>query len=140
MTPIFLKLQVEPITALQASAKYRSVLQAVQCIAKEEGLGAFWKGHLSSQLLAVTYSGIQFTSFELYTRWTAQFLSKFSDGETQKLSPPVNFVCGCLAGITSATCTQPLDVLKTRFIAQGEPRVYRHFKLFLWNLINSLYR
>ncbi|VDD75465.1 unnamed protein product [Mesocestoides corti] len=122
------QLQVEPITALQVSAKYRSVFQAIRCIAREEGLRAFWKGHLSSQLLAVTYSGIQFTSFELYTRWCAEALYIFDDNMegNPTISPAINFSCGCLAGITSATCTQPLDVMKTRFIAQGEPRIYNH--------------
>lgn len=112
---------------MQASAKYRSVFQAIRCIIKEEGFGAFWKGHLSSQILAVSYSGVQFTSFELYTRWCAHLLPRpDEDGETrQTVASAVNFTCGCLAGVTSATCTQPLDVLKTRFIAQGEPRVYK---------------
>lgn len=118
---------MEPISTIQSSAKYRSVFQAVRCIAKEEGFSAFWKGHLSSQILAVSYSGIQFTSFELYTRWCAQLTSGHSANSTtnQGIASAVNFACGCLAGITSATCTQPLDVLKTRFIAQGEPRVYK---------------
>ncbi|VDM16276.1 unnamed protein product [Hydatigera taeniaeformis] len=124
------QLQVEPISTMQESAKYRSIFQAIRCIIKEEGLGAFWKGHLSSQILAVCYSGVQFTSFELYTRWCAHLLPKSGeDGEVcQTFASAVNFTCGCLAGVTSATCTQPLDVLKTRFIAQGEPRVYNNLR------------
>ncbi|KAL5109605.1 Mitochondrial thiamine pyrophosphate carrier [Taenia crassiceps] len=124
------QLQVEPISTVQASAKYRSVFQAIRCIIKEEGFGAFWKGHLSSQILAVSYSGVQFTSFELYTRWCAQILPRLGENSDnrQAIASVVNFTCGCLAGVTSATCTQPLDVLKTRFIAQGEPRVYNNLR------------
>ncbi|VDL59297.1 unnamed protein product [Hymenolepis diminuta] len=124
------QLQVEPISAVQESAKYRSVFQAIKCIAKEEGFGAFWKGHLSSQILAVSYSGIQFTSFELFTRWYT-YLTRGIQGDPetrQFIASAVNFICGCLAGVTAATCTQPLDVLKTRFIAQGEPRIYNNIR------------
>nr|CDS28925.1 expressed protein [Hymenolepis microstoma] len=124
------QLQVEPISAVQESAKYRSVFQAIKCIVKEEGFAAFWKGHLSSQILAVSYSGIQFTSFELFTRWYA-FLTKGIGGDPetrQSIASAVNFTCGCLAGVTAATFTQPLDVLKTRFIAQGEPRIYNNIR------------
>ncbi|VDL98644.1 unnamed protein product [Schistocephalus solidus] len=96
------QLQVEPISGLESSSKYRSCLQAIRCITAEEGFSAFWKGHLSSQLLAVSFSGTQFAPYPL--------------------SPLPNFICGSLAGITGGTITQPLDVLKTRFIAQGSAR------------------
>lgn len=119
------QLQVEPIAMLQTEAKYHGIVQAIKCISKEEGFRAFWKGHLSSQLLAVSYSAIQFVSFELYTKWASVLLSRFHNQEVGELSSPVNFSCGCLSGITCAIATQPLDVLKTRFIAQGEPKVYR---------------
>ncbi|KAM7535064.1 hypothetical protein Aperf_G00000098299 [Anoplocephala perfoliata] len=124
------QLQIEPISTVQASAKYRSVFQAIRCIAKEEGISGFWKGHLSSQILAVSYSGIQFTSFELYTKWYAYLSERVGrDSEArQSFASAVNFTCGCLAGMTAATCTQPLDVMKTRFIAQGEPRIYNNLR------------
>ncbi|VDN11536.1 unnamed protein product [Dibothriocephalus latus] len=100
--------------------------QAIRCIAAEEGFAAFWKGHVSSQLLAVSFAGTQFAAFEIYTYWWSTLLSHNANQQSSPLSPLPNFLCGCLAGITGATVTQPLDVLKTRFIAQGEPRTYKN--------------
>nr|VZI46361.1 unnamed protein product [Spirometra erinaceieuropaei] len=121
------QLQVEPINLLDRSSKYRSCLQAFRCIAAEEGFSAFWKGHLSSQLLAISFSGTQFAAFEIYTFWWSTSLShNAGDQQRSPLSSLPNFLCGCLAGITGGTITQPLDVLKTRFIAQGEPRTYKN--------------
>lgn len=34
-----------------------------------------------------------------------------------------HFVCGGIAGCLSSTVAQPLDVLRTRLVAQGEPKV-----------------
>lgn len=36
-----------------------------------------------------------------------------------------DFVCGSLAGCAAMTCAMPLDVIRTRLVAQGEPKVYR---------------
>uniref|UniRef100_A0A0X3NHS2 Mitochondrial thiamine pyrophosphate carrier n=1 Tax=Schistocephalus solidus TaxID=70667 RepID=A0A0X3NHS2_SCHSO len=121
------QLQVEPISGLESSSKYRSCLQAIRCITAEEGFSAFWKGHLSSQLLAVSFSGTQFAAFEIYTYWwSTLLLHNTNNQQPYPLSPLPNFLCGSLAGITGGTITQPLDVLKTRFIAQGEPRTYKN--------------
>lgn len=38
-----------------------------------------------------------------------------------------HFVCGGLAGCLSSTVAQPLDVLRTRLVAQGEPKVTNIF-------------
>ena len=39
-----------------------------------------------------------------------------------------HFVCGGVAGCLSSTVAQPLDVIRTRLVAQGEPKVW----LSLW--------
>lgn len=85
------QLQVEPISH-KAVSKYRSVPQAVELIFKEEGIKAFWKGHIPAQWLSVTYGIAQF--------WTFEVLSK----EAHKLDlesaakPVANFACGSIAG------------------------------------------
>lgn len=85
------QLQVEPISH-KAVSKYRSIFQAVYLISQEEGIKAFWKGHIPAQWLSVTYGIVQF--------WTFEVLSK----KAHRLhlpahtSPIVNFVCGTVAG------------------------------------------
>jgi solute carrier family 25 thiamine pyrophosphate transporter 19 len=45
------------------------------------------------------------------------------DKEKKKLKPISHFVCGGLAAGLTVLNSQPLDVIRTRLVAQGEPRV-----------------
>ncbi|CAH8453703.1 unnamed protein product [Dicrocoelium dendriticum] len=124
------QLQVEPISSSYAG-KYHGFVQAIRCISKEEGAIAFWKGHIPAQLQAVGFSSIQFLTFEVLVSWLVQLNvyrgSPRGPRATLKSSNTLEtFVCGSVAGSVAAACTQPLDVLRTRFIAQGEPKLYRN--------------
>lgn len=120
---------MEPISASDSS-KYHGFAQAIRCINKEEGAFAFWKGHIPAQLQAITFSAIQFLSFEVLVSLSVQLNQRGgirSDPRSSLKSSNTleTFTCGCLAGSIAAGFTQPLDVLRTRFIAQGEPKLYR---------------
>lgn len=71
---------------------FRSVSQAVALIFKEEGIKAFWKGHVPAQWLSVSYGVAQFWSYEVLVRNFNKF--EFSCGMT----PIINFTCGSIAG------------------------------------------
>lgn len=45
----------------------------------------------------------------------------------------VHFVCGGLAACTATVAVQPVDTLRTRFAAQGEPKVW--LRINAWNII-----
>lgn len=81
----------------------------------------------------------QFTSFE--------FLTKVVHENTpyDSRTSGVHFVCGGLAACSATVVCQPLDTLRTRFAAQGEPKVdtsvpsiYSLFYLFLKCIIYFL--
>lgn len=66
----------------------------------------------------VCYGAAQFTTYRTTTQALAQLPSR--------LPPPAeSFVAGAFAGGMATAATYPLDLLRTRFAAQGPERVYR---------------
>uniref|UniRef100_A0A1A8QQF2 Mitochondrial thiamine pyrophosphate carrier n=1 Tax=Nothobranchius rachovii TaxID=451742 RepID=A0A1A8QQF2_9TELE len=116
------QLQIERVSSRRPEGKYCGILQASRSVYTEEGLSAFWKGHVPAQLLSVCYGAVQFVSFEFLTEVVHK--STIYDSQT----PGVHFVCGGLAACSAAVACQPLDTLRTRFAAQGEPKVYRNLR------------
>ncbi|XP_013870377.1 mitochondrial thiamine pyrophosphate carrier [Austrofundulus limnaeus] len=116
------QLQIEPVSSQRPTGKYLGILQATRCIYSEEGISAFWKGHIPAQFLSICFGAVQFVSFEFLTK--AVHKSTLYDSQT----PGVHFVCGGLAACSATVACQPLDMLRTRFAAQGEPKVYRNLR------------
>uniref|UniRef100_A0A0M3HRH2 Mitochondrial thiamine pyrophosphate carrier n=1 Tax=Ascaris lumbricoides TaxID=6252 RepID=A0A0M3HRH2_ASCLU len=122
------QLQEEPLHGLH-KGKYSGIVQALFLIRKEEGMTAFWKGHVPAQGLSAIYGLVQFTSFEMLTSKAVDIpLALAYRGVT-------DFVCGAVAGCCAMTTAMPLDVIRTRLVAQGEPKVYRgtlHAAFCIW--------
>ncbi|KAJ7316013.1 hypothetical protein JRQ81_002175 [Phrynocephalus forsythii] len=116
------QLQIEQLSSRNQQAKYHGIRQAIWRIFQEEGPTAFWKGHVPAQLLSITYGGVQFVSFELLTKMVHHGTSYDARDFT------VHFVCGGLAACVSTVTVQPLDTLRTRMAAQGEPKIYRNVR------------
>ncbi|XP_023015705.2 thiamine pyrophosphate carrier protein 1 [Leptinotarsa decemlineata] len=108
------QLQVEPISN-KSHSKYYSVIQAVNVIFHEEGIKAFWKGHVPAQWLSVTYGTVQFWSFEVLSKKAQHYYNSSN-------APVVNFCCGSIAGCTATLVSFPFDVIRTRLVAQSEQR------------------
>lgn len=113
------QLQIEDVNGRGTPGKYKGILQAARLILKEEGLSGFWKGHIPAQLLSVSYGAVQFVSFETLTK------TIHTSTSLDARAPAVHFLCGGLAACSATLTVQPLDTLRTRFAAQGEPKVYR---------------
>lgn len=117
------QLQVEPLNRICRDAKYWSVAQAACCIVKEEGVSALWKGHVPGQVLSIVYGVVQFVSFEVLTQQMWCLLPHLREGVYR---PMVHFVCGGMAGSLATVFSFPSDVVRTRLVAQGEPKVYKN--------------
>ncbi|XP_072260027.1 mitochondrial thiamine pyrophosphate carrier [Pyxicephalus adspersus] len=113
------QLQIERLTGNGIHGKYSGIVQAARLILKEEGLSGFWKGHVPAQLLSISYGAVQFVSFEVLT----EVFHTSTSLDTR--APVVHFLCGGLAACSATLTVQPLDTLRTRFAAQGEPKVYK---------------
>ncbi|XP_028407644.1 mitochondrial thiamine pyrophosphate carrier-like [Dendronephthya gigantea] len=132
---IRLQIQLEPTNKkpiIGPTRKYRGLFQSFKIIAKEEGIQALWKGHVPAQILSISYGCAQFASFEVLTKmaWKTISHKKYTD---QK--PVIHFICGGLAGCFSSVLVYPIDVVRTRLVAQGEPKVYNG----LYQAVTAMY-
>jgi len=67
----------------------------------------------------VSYSAVQFTTYRSVTMGLQSTL-----GEHRMPAAAESFIAGACAGATATTATYPLDLLRTRFAAQGTEKVY----------------
>lgn len=121
---IRLQLQIhslaDPLSGIDKAGKARySAVDTCKNILRDEGLRAFWKGNLSAELLYINYGAIQFSVYRLATQSLKPF--RLPHGTEA-------FVSGAVAGASATTLTYPLDLLRTRFAAQGPERVYLSFR------------
>ncbi|XP_033031474.1 mitochondrial thiamine pyrophosphate carrier-like [Trachypithecus francoisi] len=128
---IRLQLQHERLSRSDPNAKYHGILQASRQILQEEGLTPFWKGHIPAQILSIGYGAVQFLSFEMLT----ELVHRGSVYDAREFS--VHFVCGGLAACMATLTVHPVDVLRTRFAAQGEPKVYNTLRHALGTMYRS---
>lgn len=118
------QLQVEPLGCHKS--KYVSMTQACRTIYKDEGLLGFWKGHNPGQVLSIMYGVAQFWAYEECKDYAKQ-LNVYHHNENVS-----NFVCGSLAGALSTAVVTPVDVIRTRLIAQDSSRGYPNsFRAFM---------
>ncbi|TVY57847.1 Mitochondrial thiamine pyrophosphate carrier 1 [Lachnellula cervina] len=104
---------------LQGSPIYKGTIPTLKHILREEGLTGLWKGNIPAELMYVSYSAIQFTA---YRSVTIGLQTAF--GENRIPAPVESFVAGASAGALATATTYPLDLLRTRFAAQGAEKVY----------------
>jgi len=94
---------------------YHGAIHAGRTIVSQEGLTALWKGNIPAELLYVSYSMVQFVAY----RETHVFLEKADYPKHYR-----SFLAGASAGMCATVVTYPLDLLRTRFAAQGTSKVY----------------
>ncbi|KAH4610984.1 thiamine pyrophosphate carrier [Parastagonospora nodorum] len=98
---------------------YKGTLGTLKQILRDEGVTGLWKGNIPAELLYLTYGSVQFSA---YTN-ISQMLDTIPAPYTLPSSAN-SFISGAGAGAAATTVTYPLDLLRTRFAAQGKDRVY----------------
>jgi solute carrier family 25 (mitochondrial thiamine pyrophosphate transporter), member 19 len=96
---------------------YQGAIHAGKTIVANEGLTALWKGNVPAELLYVSYSMVQFLAY----REAHVFLEKVEFPSRYR-----SFIAGATAGTCASLITYPLDLLRTRFAAQGTEKVESH--------------
>jgi solute carrier family 25 (mitochondrial thiamine pyrophosphate transporter), member 19 len=104
---------------LKGSPIYKGTLPTIKHILREEGLTALWKGNVPAEIMYVAYSAIQFATYRSMT-----LALQSAAGEHKIPVAAESFISGATAGAVATSATYPLDLLRTRFAAQGRDRVY----------------
>jgi len=104
---------------LRGGPVYKGIAGTLKQILREEGITALWKGNIPAEGLYLSYCALQFLTYRSIN------MALTSENSPYKPSPGVaSFFSGALAGTVSTTATYPLDLLRTRFAAQGREKVY----------------
>ncbi|KAJ2895748.1 mitochondrial thiamine pyrophosphate carrier 1 [Zalerion maritima] len=98
---------------------YKGTLPTIKHILANEGLTGLWKGNIPAEMMYVCYSAVQFTAY----RSTTMLLHRMF-GKGTIPHPAESFISGASAGFCATAATYPLDLLRTRFAAQGNDKVY----------------
>lgn len=110
-----------PAARLGALATFKHIL-------KHEGLGALWKGNVPAELLYVCYAAVQFAGYRSATLFLQTALP------TRLPDSAESFIAGAGAGVAGTGVTYPLDLLRTRFAAQGQRRIYTSLRSAIWDI------
>ncbi|KAI1127692.1 mitochondrial dicarboxylate carrier protein [Nemania abortiva] len=115
---------------LRGSPIYKGTIRTMQHIVKHEGITGLWKGNVPAELMYVSYSAVQFTAYRSVT----MLLHRLSSEENRLPHAAESFISGATAGATATATTYPLDLLRTRFAAQGNDRVYTSLRKAIWEI------
>ncbi|KAK4761294.1 hypothetical protein SAY87_006187 [Trapa incisa] len=117
--------------------KKASIWREASRIVRDEGFRAFWKGNLVMIAHRLPYSSVNFYAYEQYKKllYMIPGLEKQRNNFSADLS--MHFVGGGLAGITAATATYPLDLVRTRLAAQTNVIYYRGIMHALQTIIKE---
>ncbi|PKI43431.1 mitochondrial substrate carrier family protein B [Punica granatum] len=101
-----------------------SIWHEASRIVNEEGFRAFWKGNMVTIVHRLPYSSVNFYAYEHYKRFLHSVVGNSQQGSASS-DLFVHFVGGGLAGITAASATYPLDLVRTRLAATRNAVYYR---------------
>lgn len=113
-----LKIRYQVQTETNGLYSYSNLPTAVRHIVRDEGITAFWKGNNAALLMVVPYASLQFAVF-----YQLQLANVIRLAEPYK-----SLTLGAISCMFATACTYPLDLLRTRFAAQSEPKLYTSFR------------
>ncbi|KAI1767523.1 mitochondrial thiamine pyrophosphate carrier 1 [Hypoxylon sp. FL1150] len=125
-----------------SSPIYKGTVNTLRHIARHEGVAALWKGNVPAEMMYVAYASIQFTTYRSITQLLHRALgpddnNNDNNNNNNRLPHAAeSFVSGAAAGAAATATTYPLDLLRTRFAAQGNDRVYAS----LWRAVRDIRR
>ncbi|KAI9078315.1 hypothetical protein K1719_039691 [Acacia pycnantha] len=126
--------QVQGMHSNAATLTKACIWSEASRIVNEEGFRAFWKGNLVTIAHRLPYSSVNFYAYEHYKKFLKTVPGLQNNGDNMSADLCVHFVGGGLAGITAATATYPLDLVRTRLAAQTKVVYYRG----IWHALRTI--
>ncbi|KAA8516371.1 hypothetical protein F0562_016664 [Nyssa sinensis] len=117
--------QVQGMHSDIAKVGKASIWREALRIVNEEGFRAFWKGNLVTIAHRLPYSSVNFYAYERYKSLLKSIPGLESYRGNASADIFVHFIGGGLSGITAASATYPLDLVRTRLAAQRSAIYYR---------------
>ncbi|KAF9676873.1 hypothetical protein SADUNF_Sadunf08G0048700 [Salix dunnii] len=108
-----------------ATLRKASIWHEASRVIREEGFRALWKGNLVTIAHRLPYSAVNFYAYERYKQLLHMIPGLEIQRESAGVDLLVHFVGGGLAGITAASATYPLDLVRTCLAAQTNVIYYR---------------
>lgn len=107
-------LQTQAVAAGMSADKYGGVGGTIRTVIQEEGVRMLWRGNAPNCIRILPYAALQFWSYDYYK---GMILKKRELGIFQR------FQAGVMAGITAASLTYPLDLIRIRLATNRDPAV-----------------
>ncbi|KAF7831022.1 mitochondrial substrate carrier family protein B-like isoform X2 [Senna tora] len=126
--------QVQGMHSNAASLRKASIWHEASRIINEEGFRAFWKGNLVTIAHRLPYSSVNFYAYEHYKKLLKKAPGLQNHRDNMSADLCIHFLGGGLAGITAATATYPLDLVRTRLAAQTNVIYYRG----IWHALRTI--
>ncbi|PIA54565.1 hypothetical protein AQUCO_00900851v1 [Aquilegia coerulea] len=117
--------QVQGMHSDVAMMSKASIWREASRIVGEEGFRAFWRGNLVTIAHRLPSSSITFHSYERYKHLIQLIPGLEGHRDNANADFSVRLLAGGLAGVTSASATYPLDLVRTRLAAQTNVMYYR---------------
>ncbi|KAG9346143.1 hypothetical protein JZ751_007961 [Albula glossodonta] len=99
------------------NSPYRSVLDCMAAVWRQEGAGAFYRSYTTQLTMNVPFQALHFMTYE--------YLQEVLNPQRQ-YNPASHMVSGALAGALAAAATTPLDVCKTLLNTQESVALNAH--------------
>ncbi|KAK3037464.1 hypothetical protein RJ639_031958 [Escallonia herrerae] len=128
--------QVQGMHADAALLSKLSIWREASRIVNEEGFRAFWKGNLVTIAHRLPYTSVNFYVYEKYKNLLKSVPGLRSYQGNASADICMHFVGGGLAGITAASTTYPLDLVRTRLAAQRSAIYYQG----IWHALSTICR
>ncbi len=107
------RMQHDAALPVHRRRNYKHAVDGMVRMAREEGLGGWFRGWLPNSGRAAVQTASQLACYDVAKRFLVEYTPMRNDTLSTQLS------ASCLAGLTAATVTNPIDVVKTKMMSSS---------------------